>query len=151
MADGNLRPRPGLFYVNASRAYSVYYLYEEDNDEKPQGWAGNDRGGWSEAVLLALDYQTGKERWRFKWDGSTATRSGLLATAGNLLFAGDAVGNFVAFDAARGEPLWRAGLHAAITNGPITYQLDGIQYVVVAANDTLYAFANQRLAARAAR
>ena len=58
-----------------------------------------------------------------------------------MLFAGDAVNNFVAFDAARGEPLWRAGLHASITNGPITYELDGIQYVVVAANDTLYAFA----------
>ena len=58
------------------------------------------------------------------------------------LFAGDAVGNFVAFDAERGLPLWHAGLHAAITNGPITYRLDGIQYVVVAANDTLYAFAS---------
>ncbi len=50
--------------------------------------------------------------------------------------------NFVAFDAARGVPLWHAGLHASITNGPITYQLDGLQYVVVAANDTLYAFAS---------
>jgi alcohol dehydrogenase (cytochrome c) len=48
----------------------------------------------------------------------------------------------VAFDAAKGVPLWRAGLHASITNGPITYRLDGIQYVVVAANDTLYAFAS---------
>jgi alcohol dehydrogenase (cytochrome c) len=41
-------------------------------------------------------------------------------------------------------PLWRAGLHAAISNGPITCELDGIQYVVVAANDTLYAFAGAR-------
>jgi alcohol dehydrogenase (cytochrome c) len=134
-------PQTGLFYVNASRAFSVYYLYENENDEKPQGWGGNDRGGWSEAMLLGLDALTGKARWRFSWEGSASTRSGLLATAGNLLFAGDAVGNFVAFDAASGGPLWRAGLHAAISNGPITYQLDGIQYVVVAANDTLYAFA----------
>ena len=137
-------PQTGLFYVNATRAFSVYYLYEDENDEKPQGWGGNDRGGWSEAMLLALDVHTGKARWQFKWDGSATTRSGLLATAGNLLFAGDGAGNFVAFDAARGQPLWRAGLHASLTNGPITYQLDGIQYVVVAANDTLYAFASPR-------
>jgi outer membrane protein assembly factor BamB len=134
-------PQTGLFYVNATRAFSVYYLYENENDDKPQGWGGNDRGGWSEAMLLGLDYQTGKPRWRFNWEGSASTRSGLLSTAGNLLFAGDSVGNFVAFDAAKGVPLWRAGLHASITNGPITYQLDGVQYVVVAANDTLYAFA----------
>jgi outer membrane protein assembly factor BamB len=94
-------------------------------------------------MLLALDYQTGKTRWRFNWDGSASTRSGVLSTAGNLLFAGDSAGNFVTFDAAQGVPLWRAGLHASITNGPITYQLDGIQYVVVAANDTLYAFAGR--------
>ena len=136
-------PRTGLFYANATRAFSVYYLYENENDEKPQGWGGNDRGGWSEAMLLGLDYQTGKARWRFSWEGSASTRSGLLSTAGNLLFAGDSANNFVAFDAARGVPLWRAGLHASITNGPITYQLDGLQYVVVAANDTLYAFASR--------
>jgi alcohol dehydrogenase (cytochrome c) len=94
-------------------------------------------------MLLALDYQTGQVRWRFPWDGSASTRSGLLSTAGNLLFAGDSANNFVAFDAARGVPLWHAGLHTSITNGPITYQLDGVQYVVVAANDTLYAFASR--------
>ncbi|HEV8393534.1 MAG TPA: acido-empty-quinoprotein group A [Vicinamibacterales bacterium] len=136
-------PQTGLFYVNATRAFSVYYLYENENDDKPQGWAGNDRGGWSEAMLLGLDYQTGQPRWRFSWEGSASTRSGLLSTAGNLLFAGDSASNFVAFDAARGVPLWRAGLHASISNGPITYQLDGVQYVVVAANDTLYAFASR--------
>jgi alcohol dehydrogenase (cytochrome c) len=62
----------------------VYYLYENENDDKPQGWAGNDRGGWSEAMLLGLDYQTGKPRWRFNWEGSASTRSGVLSTAGNL-------------------------------------------------------------------
>ncbi len=46
-------PQTGLFYVNATRAFSVYYLYENENDEKPQGWGGNDRGGWSEAMLQA--------------------------------------------------------------------------------------------------
>ena len=136
-------PQTGLFYVNASRGFSVYYLYENENDEKPQGWGGNDRGGWSEAMLQALDYKTGAIALEPQMGRAAPARDRACSrTAGNLLFAGDSAGNFVAFDAARGVPLWRAGLHASITNGPITYQLDGVQYVVVAANDTLYAFAS---------
>jgi alcohol dehydrogenase (cytochrome c) len=134
-------PQTGLFYANATRAFSVYYLYENEDDEKPQGWGGNDRGGWSEAMLQAIDYKTGKVAWSHKWTGSSTVRSGLLTTASNVLFAGDAQANFVAFDAATGTPLWHAGLHASITNGPMTYELDGTQYVVVAAGDSLYAFA----------
>jgi alcohol dehydrogenase (cytochrome c) len=134
-------PQTGLFYANATRAFSVYYLYENEDDEKPQGWGGNDRGGWSEAMLQAIDYTTGKVAWSHKWTNSTAVRSGLLTTAGNVLFAGDAQSNFVAFDAAKGTPLWHAGLHASMTNGPITYELDNTQYVVVSAGDSLYAFA----------
>jgi alcohol dehydrogenase (cytochrome c) len=133
-------PQTGLFYANATRAFSVYYLYENEDDEKPQGWGGNDRGGWGEALLQAIDYRTGRIAWSHKWTGSSSVRSGLLSTAGNVLFAGDSSANFVAFDAAKGVPLWRAGLHASISNGPITYALDGAQYVVVGAGDSLYAF-----------
>ena len=91
-------------------------------------------------MLQAIDYRTGKVAWSHKWTNSGAVRSGLLTTAGNVLFAGDAQSNFVAFDAAKGMPLWHAGLHTSMTNGPITYELDGSQYVVVAAGDSLYGF-----------
>ena len=60
-------PQTGLFYVNASHAYSVYYLF--DTNEKPEGWGGNDRGGWGEAMLQAIDYKTGNIKWSHKWDG----------------------------------------------------------------------------------
>jgi alcohol dehydrogenase (cytochrome c) len=129
-----------LFYANATRAFSVYYLYADEDDAKPQGWGGNDRGGWSEAMLQAIDYQTGKVKWSHKWDGSNSVRSGVLSTAGNLVFAADAVSNFVALNATTGEPLWHAGLHASVTNGPITFEMDGLQYVVVAAGDSVYSF-----------
>ena len=137
-------PKTELFYVNAARAFSVYYLYDDDDDDKPEGWAGNDRGGWSEALLQAIDYKTGKVRWSHKWQGTGSTRSGLLSTAGNLLFAGDISSNIVALDPTNGTPLWHAGLHTNMTNGPITYELDGVQYLVVAAGDSLYAFAISR-------
>lgn len=135
----SFNPDTGLFYVNAAQAYSMYYIY--DDDDKPEGWSGNDRGGFSQTMLLAIDYKTGKMRWSHAWPANGGTRSGLLSTAGGLLFTGDTAQNLVALDAATGTLLWHAGLHAPITNGAITYELDGIQYVVAGAGDELYAFA----------
>ena len=65
---------------------------------------------------------------------------GLLTTAGRLLFGGDVSGNFVAFDAAKGTPLWHARI-GQVSNAPQTYLVDGRQHVLVAAGDTLFAFA----------
>lgn len=131
-------PQTGLFYVSAARAFSVYYLY--DTSDNPQGWGGNDRGGFSENMIQAIDYRDGKVRWSHKWEGTGL--SGLLSTAGNLLFSGDgSSANFVALRASTGEPLWHANLGSPVTNGPITYELDGTQYVIVGAGDTLWAFA----------
>jgi alcohol dehydrogenase (cytochrome c) len=132
-------PSTGLFYVNASNAYSVYYIY--DDEDKPEGWGGNDRGGWSESVLQAIDYRTGKVRWSHKWEGPGGPRSGVLSTAGNVVFAADPQNNFVALNAANGEALWNANLGAGMSNAPISYELDGIQYVVAGAGDTLFGFA----------
>ncbi len=131
-------PDTGLFYVNAFRAFSIYYIYDPDL-ENPQGWGGTDRGGWQEAMMQAIDYKTGKIRWSHKWEGG-GSRSGVLTTAGNLVFTGDGTNNFVALDARTGDALWHANLGAGVANGPITYELNGNQYVVVGAGDTLYGF-----------
>jgi alcohol dehydrogenase (cytochrome c) len=131
-------PKTGLFYVPASRAYSVYYIF--DTDDNPQGWGGTDRGGANlGSSIEAIDYKTGKARWSHKWE--SGGRSGLMSTAGNLLFCGDGANNFVALNATTGEPLWHANLGTAVSNGPMTYELDGTQYVVVAAGDSIWAFA----------
>jgi acido-empty-quinoprotein group A len=130
-------PETGLFYVDAADTYSIYYVF--DDSPKPEGWSGNDRGGWSDLILKALDYKTGKSRWEHKWPMG-GNRSGILTTAGGLLLMGDAGSNLVAFNAANGDILWHAGLPSGVSNGPMTYELDGMQYIVVAANDTLYAF-----------
>jgi alcohol dehydrogenase (cytochrome c) len=115
-------------------------FYLTDLGKKPQGWGGHDVGGYSESYLQAIDYKTGKVRWSHRWPGGRGG-SGLLSTAGRLLFSGDGAGNLVALDPATGEIHWHAGLGANVTNGPMTYELDGTQYLVVGAGDTLYAFA----------
>jgi alcohol dehydrogenase (cytochrome c) len=130
-------PATGLFYVTATRAFSEYYIF--DNTQKPEGWGGNDRGGGGQSMLQAIDYQTGKICWSHKWEGPGA-RSGVLSTASNLVFAGDSSDNFVALDAKNGQALWHANLGASVSNGPITYTLDGTQYVVVGAGDELFGF-----------
>jgi alcohol dehydrogenase (cytochrome c) len=129
-------PRTGLFYVPTTQAWSIWYIY--DTSDNPQGWGGTDRGGYSESMLTALDYKTGKIRWTHKWEG--VARSGVISTAGNVLFTGGNTNSLVALNATTGDALWEARLNASISNGPISYTLDGLQYVIVGAGDTLWAF-----------
>jgi acido-empty-quinoprotein group A len=132
-------PETGLFYVSTSPSYSVYYL--TDTSERPEGYGGRDAGVWSEHALEALDYQTGKIKWKhvFPGDGG-GSLSGILTTAGKLLFSGDPSDNVIAFNPESGKILWHAGLTASVSNGPMTYELDGRQYLVVGAGDMLYGF-----------
>ena len=136
-------PQTGLFYVPTTETYALYYLTEPD----PRGALG--LGGKEErsvgtvgSYLTAIDYKTGKIVWRrqYRTVANTGLTAGLLTTAGRLLFAGDVSGNFVAYDTAKGTPLWHTQLGANTTNAPQTYSVDGKQYVLVAAGDALYAF-----------
>jgi alcohol dehydrogenase (cytochrome c) len=66
--------------------------------------------------------------------------AGILTTAGGLLFSGDYNGNLIAFNATNGEILWHFRLLRPVGSGPETYMLDGRQYLIAGAGDTLYAF-----------
>ena len=138
-------PDTGLFYVTTEDAYSMYYLTDTD----PRGAMGlggkeEDGVGLLGTYLTALDYQTGKIAWRHKYPdagawGGTNVGHALLNTSGGLLFAGDPGGNLVAYDPRNGDPLWH--VHLGDVSGPVqTYTLDGKQYILAGAVDTLYAF-----------
>ena len=66
--------------------------------------------------------------------------SGLMATAGGLMFYGDGTGAFVAADAKNGKPLWQFNTSQRWKAGPMTYTVDGQQYIGVAAGSTILAF-----------
>ena len=99
-----------------------------------------DKNAWEESYLRAIDYKTGDIRWSRKWEHEGNGLSGLLSTAGKILLTGDPAGNFMALDAATGEALWHVNLNSTVANGPMTYELDGVQYLVVGAGDSLWAF-----------
>ena len=135
-------PDTGLMYVPTQDAYAMYYLTETD----PRGAMG--LGGKEELALgtihsyiSAIDYKTGKTVWKHTYPTlGGGLGSGMLTTAGRLLFAGDVAGNIVAYDAGDGKPLWHSYLGSTVSNAPETYALDGHQYVLVGAGDTLYSF-----------
>ncbi len=77
-------------------------------------------------------------------DARRRRAQGLLTTAGGLLFGNDGSSNFCAFDAATGKILWHTWMPTLTTNGAQTFLLDGFQFVVVAAQDTVYAYTLNR-------
>jgi alcohol dehydrogenase (cytochrome c) len=97
-------------------------------------------------MLQAIDYKTGKARWSHRWEGNI--RAGVLSTAGDLVFTGGSSSDLVALDARTGDALWQARLNSPVSNGPITYELDGLQYLVVGAGDTLWTFVMNEPVAR---
>ncbi len=131
-------PETGLFYFNASLGYGLAYLY--DTSDRPQGYGGGSGGNFdTRTALLAMDVRTGAIRWSHEHrTGSGAMSGGVLTTAGGLLFTGDS-GELVAFDPAGGKPIWHQRLVGAVSNGPSTWMLDGKQYLIIGAGDTLYA------------
>jgi acido-empty-quinoprotein group A len=133
----SFNPDTGLLYVGSNQTYSMFYL--TDTDEHPSGWAGLDSAaGGDGGALVAIDYKTGKIAWRHDWPNGTGVTSN-LSTAGKLVFTSN-MNQFVALHAETGKILWHAGLTGPSTAGPITYELDGRQYLLIAAGDTLWSF-----------
>lgn len=98
---------------------------------------------WTEVAgngaVKALDPRTGEEKWKF--DMTDASDSGILTTASDLLFTGGREGYFQALNARTGTLLWRTNLGGQLVNGPITYLVDGKQYVAAISGLSLVAFA----------
>jgi len=133
----SFNPQTGLFYVNARRLFSIFYNTVEG---KAEGWGGRDRNLWANSTLRALDYRTGKVVWNHEL-GDGESIAGILTTAGHLLFSADNSGNLLALDPATGKTLWHLNMGGKLDASPMTYQLDGRQYLIFAVQDILYAFA----------
>ena len=156
-------PRTELFYISAWENYSTIFAGAPQDYVAGQRFVGTDtsrrrdpdapppvpgltRGpinSWTDAVgngaVLALDALTGEERWRYRL--TDVISSGILTTATDLLFTGARSGYFQALDARDGGLLWRASLGGLMVNGPMSYEVDGKQYVAAIAGSSLSTFA----------
>lgn len=155
-------PRTELFYVTAWEDYATIYRREQAEYVPGRTFGGG--GGrqltpvpgapgvrigrttpinnWTDAVghgaVIAIDPRTGEHKWKFnQFDVSD---SGILTTGSDLLFTGGREGYFQALDARTGEVLWNASLGGQIANGPMTYTVDGKQYVSIISGNSLVTF-----------
>jgi alcohol dehydrogenase (cytochrome c) len=87
--------------------------------------------GVQDGPFVAINVDTGKVAWQYM--APQPLMGGALATAGNLVFMGEGNGWFDAFNAKTGDKLWRFNLGAGVNAPPITYQVNGEQYIAVAA------------------
>jgi alcohol dehydrogenase (cytochrome c) len=90
-------------------------------------------------AIRALDVKTGEKKWDFKM--VNYTESGVLSTGGDLVFGGGMDGTFVALDARTGELLWHVNLGGPNASGPISYAVNGKQYIVGTGAGSMFIFA----------
>jgi alcohol dehydrogenase (cytochrome c) len=152
-------PRTGLFYVSAWDDYASIFVREKVEYQPGQHYTGGHpaspipgapnpslRGGainnytdsTGHGSVMALDIRTGEKKWKF--DMTDVTDSGILTTASDLLFTGGREGYFHALDARTGALLWKASVGGPVSAAPITYSIDGKQYVAIAAGHALFVY-----------
>jgi alcohol dehydrogenase (cytochrome c) len=83
--------------------------------------------------------KTGTKKWEYKM--TDITWAGVLSTAGDVVFSGGREGYFFALDARSGDLLWKLNLGGQVNSGPMSYSVNGRQFVTVAAGNSLYGFA----------
>ena len=115
---GVYKPNPGSWNLGVQLA-EVSQLINDNLDSRPQPLG----------YLKAFDPLTGEEKWSVEhphyWNG------GVLATAGGLVFQGDALGMFTAYDKDNGEVLWQFNAQVSMLAPPVTYEIDGEQHVSI--------------------
>jgi alcohol dehydrogenase (cytochrome c) len=132
----------GWFYLayseNSQRFFSEKQTFEPG--QQYRGGRGASTGERGSAGIKALDPDDGKTVWDFKLYQGSLT-SGVLATSGGLVFGATRDGYLIALDAKTGRALWRFQTGAAVESSPMSFAVNGKQFVAVSAGNVVYAFA----------
>jgi alcohol dehydrogenase (cytochrome c) len=139
----SFNPKTGLFYLMATESCDIYTKSEQQWQAGQSFYGGGTHRSSADSdgqFLRAIDLQTGKIAWELQQFGEAHTESGVLATAGGLVFYGDNGVALVAVDAKNGKPLWHFNTGQPWKASPMTYTVDGRQYIGVAAGSIIMAF-----------
>jgi alcohol dehydrogenase (cytochrome c) len=148
-------PRTGLFYVPTWENTSTTYIKGDTPPEfKPGGGFTGlfPRPGLAtddvHSSIQAIDPKTGMKRWTYRIN-TPSTEAGVLTTASDILFSGARDGSFFALDARTGKLLWQTNLGPSVAASPMTYAVNGKQYVTIMAGNSLFTFGLRESAAPA--
>lgn len=144
-------PKTGWFYLvshdspgnysSGPQAYEAGRQYQGRGNGggfgAPAGATPNTQG------VMAIDPETGKVQWKFELS-QAALPPGLMATAGNVVFVATTEGSFIALDAITGKLLWRYNTGGPLAASPVSYAVDGRQYVAISGTGALFSFALPR-------
>jgi PQQ-dependent dehydrogenase (methanol/ethanol family) len=130
-------PATRLYYVMTVEDYTIYRKADEG------GFRGYfDPADPPQKILRAFDIETGKVAWQIDLPGPVQSNySGVLSTAGGLLFFGESSGGFAAVDARTGQYLWHFEANRPFKASPMTYAVQGRQYVAIASGANILSFA----------
>ncbi len=138
-------PKTGLFYAVTLEGCGM--AYKNTETFRPGGYQYRATGdvlliddSWK-IYVQAFDLTTGKLAWEQERVGSTGLGGGLLSTAGGLIFSGEVTGEFVGLDAKTGKIVWHFNTGQEISAQPITYSVNGTQYVAIEAGSNMISFA----------
>jgi alcohol dehydrogenase (cytochrome c) len=140
-------PHTGLFYIPTWENSSTTYIKGEEPPEfhDGRGFAGlfprgGARGDDVYSAVRAIDPKTGEKKWDYR-QSAPSTEAGILTTASDVLFSGSRDGAFYALDARDGKHLWETNLGSSVAAGPMSFSVNGKQYVSIQAGSALFTFA----------
>lgn len=130
-------PATNLYYVMTVEDCTTYIKAEDAGYRRY-----NNPADPAQKILRAFDIETGKVVWQIVLPGPLQSNySGVLTTSGGLVFFGESSGGFAAVDARNGKYLWHFETNHAIRASPMTYAIDGRQYIAIASGSNILSFA----------
>lgn len=137
-------PETKLFYMMVHES-CMLYIKEDAPWRRGRSWLGGTfrlaDGSPNQRHIRALDIQSGKTVWNYAQTGDSTTYSGVLSTAGGLVFFGEDSGAFAALDSTTGKPLWHFQANQDWKASPMTYMVGGRQFVAIGSGMGFWAFA----------
>jgi glucose dehydrogenase/plastocyanin len=128
-------PKTGLFYTGYAVAPAAHYTEAGSNGQRAIG-------EYQSGGIVAVNASTNQVEWRVAQPYDLAHGNGFLSTAGNVGFIGMPDGNLIALNAKNGKELWRFQTGASISASPVSYEIDGEQYVAIYAGGTGIPYGN---------
>ena len=137
-------PGTGLFYVMALESCNLFFASPKPFTPGETYYGTGTKlppDEYAQKTLLAYSVSEGKPVWRYLQVGHGDSWGGTLTTAGGLVFFGDDAGSLEAVEARTGRALWHFNTGQTMHASPMSYMVEGVQYVVVSAGSDVFSFA----------